>query len=572
MIEIGTVLQDRYLIEEKIGAGGMGAVYRAIDQRFGSAVAIKETFYKDEELGDAFEREARLLNSLFHPVLPHVSDYFSENNGHFLVMQFIEGEDLFVTLKRDGAFPVQDVVRWTDSLLDALDYLHSQDPPIIHRDIKPQNLKVTPRSDVILLDFGLAKLNSQDTLGALSVFGYSKTYSPLEQIQGTGTDVRSDIFALGATAYHLLTGKPPIDVLARASAIVAGNADPLQLASDINENVPVAIAVILKSALALNPAQRFVSANAMRLALQHAVNSDLTENVEELTSPMSVAAPLENQVVSPADAADFPALEAFADDVKSLKREETDDVNPIIVDVRPDIETALPAQEISIPPAYVSYAPTKVNARQNQSRIPFAALAAVLLLVGLAAGYFIIKANSSDETNQPAVVDSAKKPDSNLVQTVADSVDDKSGKPEVPVVEISEKTKNVPVKKKTTVEVQETTEDSSEQQPVITENPQPKLEIKEVSLPVPTRQAPRPVPQKQKEKTSGSDEPQSVPDIESIFTGRASNERDKKEGRNRDVSQDDRDVISEEEFKEMQRQRKQERRNNRRDKKPFPFY
>ena len=106
MIETGTLLQNRYLIEKQIGEGGMGAVYVAIDQRFGSQVAIKETFFKDDELGEAFEREAHLLNSLHHPVLPHVSDYFAENNGYFLVMQFIEGEDLFEIIKREGAFPV----------------------------------------------------------------------------------------------------------------------------------------------------------------------------------------------------------------------------------------------------------------------------------------------------------------------------------------------------------------------------------------------------------------------------------------------------------------------------------
>ena len=221
MIESGTLLQNRYLIEKQIGVGGMGAVYLATDQRFNSNVAIKETFYKDQELADAFEREARLLNSLHHPVLPHVSDYFNESNGYFIVMQYIEGDDLSEILKREGAFPVEDILRWTNSLLDALDYLHSQEPPIIHRDIKPQNLKITPRGDIILLDFGLAKLNAEDNSGALSVFGYSRKYSPLEQIQGTGTDARSDIFALGATAFHLLTGKAPIDVLARAAEIVA---------------------------------------------------------------------------------------------------------------------------------------------------------------------------------------------------------------------------------------------------------------------------------------------------------------------------------------------------------------
>ena len=94
MIEIGTVLQERFLIEEQIGVGGMGAVYRATDQKFGTDVAIKETLYGDKDLAEAFEREARLLNGLHHPLFPHVSDHFTEGEGHFLVMEFIEGEDL----------------------------------------------------------------------------------------------------------------------------------------------------------------------------------------------------------------------------------------------------------------------------------------------------------------------------------------------------------------------------------------------------------------------------------------------------------------------------------------------
>ena len=202
-----------------------------------------------------------------HPVLPHVSDFYTESGGHFLVMQFIECEDLYDILKREGAFPVKDVLRWTDNLLDGLDYLHSQEPPIIHRDIKPQNLKLTPRGDIILLDFGLAKLNYEDTSGVKSVFGYSRKYSPLEQIQGTGTDARSDIFALGATAYHLLTGKPALDALTRAAAIVAGNPDPLPLASEINDEIPSEVAHVLHSALKLNADQRFASAKALRQAL-----------------------------------------------------------------------------------------------------------------------------------------------------------------------------------------------------------------------------------------------------------------------------------------------------------------
>src|SRR5688572_28229523 len=150
MIESGTLLQERFLIEEQIGVGGMGAVYRATDQKFGTSVAIKETFYNDPHLAEAFEREARLLNGLQHPLFPHVSDHFVEGNVHFLVMEYIEGEDISALLKRGERFSVETVMRWTLDLLDGLDYLHSQDPPIIHRDVKPNNLKLTPRGNILL--------------------------------------------------------------------------------------------------------------------------------------------------------------------------------------------------------------------------------------------------------------------------------------------------------------------------------------------------------------------------------------------------------------------------------------
>src|SRR5215204_6361347 len=222
MIETGTVLQNRFLIEKELARGGMGAVYLATDQKFGSSVAIKERIYEDDELAEAFAREARILNCLHHPILPHVSDYFSEGEGHFLVMEYIEGEDLSEILKSEGGvFPVSDVVHWMFELLDGLDYLHSQDPPIVHRDIKPGNLKLTSRGNLVLLDFGLAKETSGNNQGMRSVFGYSRRYSPLEQIEGAGTSPRSDLFSLGATAFHLTTGEAPVDVLARASAIVS---------------------------------------------------------------------------------------------------------------------------------------------------------------------------------------------------------------------------------------------------------------------------------------------------------------------------------------------------------------
>ena len=122
----------------------MGAVYFATDERFNSTVAIKETLCMDENFLKAIEREARLLNSLKHPALPRVSDHFLENEGQFLVMEYIQGEDLCCMLEgMSKAFDVDQVLKWADQLLDALDYLHNQTLPVIHRDIKPQNLKLT---------------------------------------------------------------------------------------------------------------------------------------------------------------------------------------------------------------------------------------------------------------------------------------------------------------------------------------------------------------------------------------------------------------------------------------------
>src|SRR4026208_1162160 len=141
----------------------MGAVYEAIDQRLDTTVALKETLFAEERLRKQFEREARLLARLHHPALPRVSDHFSEGDGQFLVMQFIPGDDLAekITRKR-GPFPSDQVLTWADQLLGPLDSLHPQAPQIVHRDIKPQNLKLTPRGQIILLDFGLAKGQAGD--------------------------------------------------------------------------------------------------------------------------------------------------------------------------------------------------------------------------------------------------------------------------------------------------------------------------------------------------------------------------------------------------------------------------
>ncbi len=289
MIGAGTFLQQRYRIDKQIGQGGMGAVYLATDERFGSTVAIKETLCMDDHFRKAIEREARLLNSLKHVALPRVTDHFEEDNGLFLVMEYIPGEDMGHVLDEKGApFPVDQVMTWADQLLDALDFLHTQEIPVVHRDIKPQNLKLTSRGQIILLDFVLAKGNPTDAshkTAAKSIFGYSRNYASLEQIHGTGTDPRSDLYSLAATLYHLLTGVAPEDALTRAMAVLSQKPDPLVPVNSIRPEVPRGVAGVLIKAMDLNASERPASAAEMRQMFRE------SENYAFLADPVTVTNP-----------------------------------------------------------------------------------------------------------------------------------------------------------------------------------------------------------------------------------------------------------------------------------------
>jgi serine/threonine protein kinase len=272
MLAPDSILQNRYRIIRPLGKGGMGAVYEAVDQRLDAVVALKETFSVDERLRRQFEQEARLLAQLHHPALPRVSDYFTEGERAFLVMQFISGADLAeIISQQPGPLPRNQVIAWADQLLDALIYLHTRDRQIIHRDIKPHNLKVTANGQIALLDFGLAKAQTTDLSGnnsSNSIFGYTRRYSPLEQIQDQGTSPQSDIYALGATLYHLLTGAKPPDALARAAALANSKEDPLRPAKEVHRAVGSEISAILNRAMALNAEDRYPTASEFRGALR----------------------------------------------------------------------------------------------------------------------------------------------------------------------------------------------------------------------------------------------------------------------------------------------------------------
>ncbi|MEZ5425252.1 MAG: protein kinase [Pyrinomonadaceae bacterium] len=268
------LIQDRYLIVHLIGKGGMGEVYLAVDQRLGSAVALKRTFFSDDDLlASAFEREARILANLRHPILPKVSDHFIEGDNQFLVMEHITGDDLSKRLeKTNQPFPLSWVLFWADQLLDALHYLHTHEPPIIHRDIKPQNLKLTNDNHIVLLDFGLSKNSVGETRITTtgSVVGYTPHYAPMEQIRGTGTNAQSDIYSLSATLYQLLTNTVPPDALTRADSLLSDLPDPIKPINQLNPEVTPEVSEVILKGMDIRQESRFGTAREMQKSLRDA--------------------------------------------------------------------------------------------------------------------------------------------------------------------------------------------------------------------------------------------------------------------------------------------------------------
>ena len=229
-LKTGDVLRGRYRIKRIIGQGGMGSIYLADDTRLeGRQCALKEVEHDKSlppdlvrQARDQFLREATVLARLDHPNLPKVSDFFSVGNRDYLVMDYVPGKDLRALISeahQENRFIDEvDVLNWAGQLANALTYLHSQNPPILHRDIKPSNLKVTPDGLLKLVDFGLVKLLAPGEVTITVMQGQGTVlYTPLEQYGGDSghTDVRSDVYAFGATLYHLLTNHPPPDARER---------------------------------------------------------------------------------------------------------------------------------------------------------------------------------------------------------------------------------------------------------------------------------------------------------------------------------------------------------------------
>ncbi len=296
-LERGAVVNNRYRILEILGQGGMGAVYRAVDENLGVEVAIKENLFTTDEYARQFRREAVILANLRHPNLPRVTDHFDvPGQGQYLIMDFIEGEDLRQRMDREGQLPEAEVIILGMAICEALTYLHHSEPQIVHRDIKPGNVKITPDGHVFLVDFGLAKIVQRGQATTTGARAMTPGYSPPEQYGTARTDHRSDIYSLGATLYAALCGALPEDGLARAM-------DQATLTPVRKHNPAVSrrLAAAIEKALAVQPDDRFQTAEEFRIALLNASRS-----TRKLTGPL--------MVTPPPDAPEASASEDFAAD------------------------------------------------------------------------------------------------------------------------------------------------------------------------------------------------------------------------------------------------------------------
>jgi eukaryotic-like serine/threonine-protein kinase len=281
VLERGTLLNQRYRIVEILGQGGMGSVYRAIDENLGVEVAVKDNLFTTEEYARQFRLEANILANLRHPNLPRVTDHFViSGQGQYLVMDFIEGEDLRQRMERVGIISEEDAITIGAAVCDALAYLGSRNPPVIHRDLKPGNVKITPRSEIYLVDFGLAKTMHDIQATATGARAMTPGYSPPEQYGTARTDQRSDIYSLGATLYAALTGAIPEDGLARA--MDQAKLTPLR---KFNPRISRRLTNAIEKSLRIRPDDRFQSAEEFKRALLHASSIPRRKGTESVVSP-----------------------------------------------------------------------------------------------------------------------------------------------------------------------------------------------------------------------------------------------------------------------------------------------
>jgi eukaryotic-like serine/threonine-protein kinase len=288
-LETGEVINNRYRIVKILGQGGFGAVYRAWDTSFNMPCALKENLETTPQAQRQFEREARMLRTMKHANLPLVADYFIiPGKGQYLIMDFIDGQDVEHLLEeKGGALPIEEVLNWIGQICDALDYMHLQNPPVIHRDIKPANIRITPQGQAILVDFGIAKSHDPSLKTSTGARALTPGYAPIEQYGQGKTDARTDIYALGATAYTMLTGERPLESVQRT---VEDTLKPINL---INPTLSEALAQDISKAMSIDPNKRYSTALAFKHAL---MNLDHAKDSDDGLLTATVVAPMPEQV------------------------------------------------------------------------------------------------------------------------------------------------------------------------------------------------------------------------------------------------------------------------------------
>ncbi len=278
-LERGTLLNKRYRIIDVLGQGGMAALYRAIDENLGVEVAVKENLFTTDEYARQFRREAVILATLRHTNLPRVTDHFViMGQGQYLVMDYIEGEDLRQRMDRMGVLTEDEAVVLGVAVCEALIYLHTRQQVVVHRDVKPGNVKITPQGQVFLVDFGLAKVLQGKQATETGARAMTPGYSPPEQYGTARTDHRTDIYALGATLYSALTNHLPEDGLARAM-----DQTKLTPIREYNPKVSRRLESVIEKALAVRPDDRYQSAVDFQADLLNTRNTSKRRTPLDLT-------------------------------------------------------------------------------------------------------------------------------------------------------------------------------------------------------------------------------------------------------------------------------------------------
>lgn len=267
MLEIGSLIDGKYKILSQVGKGGMSVVYMAINEKANKTWAVKEV-RKDgvldfEAVKQGLVAETDILKKLNHPNLPSIIDVIDNKDSFIIIMDYIQGNSLNKALQEYGAQPQDKVIEWAKQLCDVLGYLHSRQPPIIYRDMKPANIMLKPDGNITLIDFGTAREFKAKNLADTTCLG-TVGYAAPEQFGGMGqTDARTDIYCLGATLYHLVTGRnpsePPYEIL------------PIR---QINQALSSGLESIIIKCTQRNPADRYQSAEEMLYALENIANID----------------------------------------------------------------------------------------------------------------------------------------------------------------------------------------------------------------------------------------------------------------------------------------------------------